>query len=160
MPFTPFNHSLKATAKVQKLLKDLVLEKRTELEKGASSHDQDLITCLLSIRGDDGKELVSEDEIIHNVMLVMVAGHDTSSILITFIVRLLTKDSTIYSTVLKEQEGIKNSKSYGELLTWEDLGKMKYNWSVAMETLRTIPPIFGRLLKGVGRYRIRRLLDP
>ncbi|XP_073279265.1 cytochrome P450 716B1-like [Primulina huaijiensis] len=148
MPFTLFNRSLKASAKVRKMLKDLILEKRIELEKGASSH-QDLITCLLSIRGEDDKELVSEDEIIHNVMLIMVAGYDTSSILITFIVRLLANDSAIYSAVLKEQEGIKGSKSYGELLTWEDLGKMKYSWSVAMETLRTIPPIFGGFRKAL-----------
>ncbi|KAK4491719.1 hypothetical protein RD792_002488 [Penstemon davidsonii] len=146
LPFTRFNRSLKASAKVQKLSKELICEKRNELKKGASSH-QDLITCLLSIRGDDTKGLVSEDEIIHNVMLIMAAGHDTSAVLITLIVRLLANDATVYEAVLREQEEIKNSKPSGELLNWEDLAKMKYSWRVAMEILRTIPPIFGGFRK-------------
>ncbi|CAI9760428.1 unnamed protein product [Fraxinus pennsylvanica] len=108
-PFTHFSQSLKASAKVQKMLKNLVREKRVELENGASSH-QDLITSLLSIHGEDDRELVSEDEIIHNVMLIMVVGHDTSADLITFVVRLLANDPAIYAAVLKEQEEIKRSK--------------------------------------------------
>ncbi|KAK4420767.1 cytochrome [Sesamum alatum] len=159
MPFTRFNRSLKASAKVRKMLQDLIYEKRTELEKGASSH-QDLITCLLSIRGHDNNGLVSEDEIVHNVMLIMVAGHDTSSVLITFIIRLLANDKSILEAVLKEQEEIRKSKLSGELLTWEDLGKMKYTWRVAMETLRTIPPIFGGFRKTVEDIEYQGYLIP
>ncbi|KAL0306383.1 UNVERIFIED_CONTAM: Beta-amyrin 28-monooxygenase [Sesamum radiatum] len=141
--FTRFNRSLKASAEVQRMLKQLISEKRIELENGASSH-QDLITCLLSIRGEDNQELMSEDEIIHNIMLIMV---DTSSVLITFMVLILANDPNIHAAVLTEQEEIKKSKPSGELLTWEDLAKMKYTWRVAMETLRTVPPVFGGFRK-------------
>jgi len=48
-----------------------------------------------------------------------------------------------------EQEGIAKSKPRGELLTWEDLAKMKYTWKVALETLRMFPPIFGGFRKAV-----------
>ncbi|CAI9088429.1 OLC1v1022749C1 [Oldenlandia corymbosa var. corymbosa] len=100
LPFTRFNRSLKASAKVQKLLKDLLQEKRQELLKGAPSN-QDLISCLLSIHGEESQDSVSEDEIIHNVMLIMAAGHDTSSVLITFILRVLANNPTVYEAVLK-----------------------------------------------------------
>ncbi|KAK4398510.1 Beta-amyrin 28-monooxygenase [Sesamum angolense] len=146
LPFTRFNRSLKASAEVQRMLKQLISEKRIELENGASSH-QDLITCLLSILGEDNQELMSEDEIIHNIMLIMVAGHDTSSVLITFMVRILANDPNIHAAVLTEQDEIKKSKPSGELLAWEDLAKMKYTWRVAMETLRTVPPVFGGFRK-------------
>ncbi|XP_051135311.1 cytochrome P450 716B1-like [Andrographis paniculata] len=146
MPFTRFNRSLRAAAKVREMLKGVVHEKRIELEKGASSR-QDLITCLLTIHGDDGEELISEDEIIHNIILVMVAGYDTSAVVITFLVRLLANNAQVRETVLQEQVKIKNNKPLKELLTWEDLGKMKYTWRVAMETLRMIPPIFGGFRK-------------
>ncbi|THG03356.1 hypothetical protein TEA_000849 [Camellia sinensis var. sinensis] len=147
LPFTRYNHSLRASSRVQEMLKELVREKRIELQqKGTSSH-QDLITCLLNIHGKDNEEALSDDEIVHNVMLVMVAGHDTSSVLITFIVRLLADDPTIHAGVVQEQEDIAKSKSSGELLTLDDLAKMKYTWKVAMETLRMFPPIFGRFRK-------------
>ncbi|KAI8008097.1 Cytochrome P450 716B2 [Camellia lanceoleosa] len=147
LPFTRYNHSLRASSRVQEMLKELVRKKRIELQqKGTSSH-QDLITCLLNIQGKDNEEALSDDEIVHNVMLVMVAGHDTSSVLMTFIVRLLANDPTIHAGVVQEQEDIAKSKSSGELLTWDDLAKMKYTWKVAMETLRTFPPIFGGFRK-------------
>ncbi|XP_015163674.1 taxadiene 5-alpha hydroxylase-like [Solanum tuberosum] len=149
LPFMRFNRSLKASKDVQKMLKQLILEKRHEFDNNLASSHQDLITCLLSIRGENNQELISETEIIHNVMLIMVAGYDTSSILITFIVRLLAKNPNIYAAVLKEQEEIAQIKSPGESLTWEDLVKMKYTWRVAMETMRMFPPVFGNFRQTV-----------
>ncbi|WMV39881.1 hypothetical protein MTR67_033266 [Solanum verrucosum] len=143
LPFTRFNRSIKASKDVQKMLKQLISEKRHEFDNNLASSHQDLITCLLSIRGENKQELMSENEIIHNVMLIMVAGYATSSVLITFMVRLLAKNPNIHAAVLKEQEEIAQSKSPGESLTWEDLGNMKYTWRVAMETMRMFPPIFG-----------------
>lgn len=45
--------------------------------------------------------MISDDEIVHNVMLVMVAGHDTSAILITFLMRLFANDPAVYAAVLR-----------------------------------------------------------
>lgn len=146
LPFTRFNRSLKDRAKADKVIKDVLQEKRLQLQKGAPAQ-QDLISCLLSIRGEDGENLLSENEILDNVMLIMVAGYDTSSVLITFIMRLLGSNPTVYEAVLEEQEEIMRSKSSGESLTWEDVAKMKYTWKVAQEILRLYPPIFGGFRK-------------
>lgn len=51
--------------------------------------------------------------------------------------------------MVAEQDEIARRKPNGELLTWEDLAKMKYTWKVAMETLRMFPPIFGGFRKVV-----------
>ncbi|XP_021892940.1 cytochrome P450 716B1-like [Carica papaya] len=148
LPFTRYNRSLKASSQVRKLVKDLVFEKRMELEQQGDPH-KDLITCLLSIRNGKNQEMLTEEEIVHNVMLIMVAGHDTSSILITFLLRVLANDPAIHAAVLKEQEGIAKSKPAGAPLTWEDLAKMKYTWRVAMETLRMVSPVFGGFRKAL-----------
>jgi cytochrome P450 family 26 subfamily A len=50
---------------------------------------------------EDDKQVLTENEIIHNAMLVMVAGHDTSSVLITFIIRLLANEPAICEAVLQ-----------------------------------------------------------
>ncbi|OMP04426.1 Cytochrome P450 [Corchorus olitorius] len=149
LPFTRYSRSLKASARAQKILQGLINEKRVALQQKTASPRQDLISCMLSIYNDKNEQVISDKEIIHNVMLVMVAGHDTSSILLTFLVRLLANDPAIYAAVLQEQELIAKSKPSGEFLTWEDLAKMKYTWKVAMETLRLFPPIFGGFRKAV-----------
>lgn len=101
VPFTRYNRSLKASARIQNMLKELLKKKKTELEQNMASSQQDLITCMLGMRNEEGKELITEKEIIDNAMLVMVAGHDTSSVLITFIVRLLANEPAIYAAVLQ-----------------------------------------------------------
>ncbi|KAK9268433.1 hypothetical protein L1049_000183 [Liquidambar formosana] len=148
-PCTRYNRSLRASARIQNMVKELIREKRVELEKMGASPHQDLITCLLSIRGKDNEEVITEKEIVQNVMLVMTAGHDTSSVLLTFIMRLLSNDPAVYAAILQEQENIARSKPSGEFLTWEDLAKMKYTWRVAMETLRMFPPVFGGFRKAL-----------
>ncbi|XP_074347413.1 cytochrome P450 716B1-like [Apium graveolens] len=149
LPFTKYKKSLRASTEVKNLVKQLVCEKRIDLELKGASSNQDLITSLLSVRDENNKEILSEDEIVHNVVLIMVAGHDTSSVVITFIVRLLATNKTVYKAVLQEQEDVTKDKPSGELLTWNDLAKMKYTWRVAMEVLRMIPPVFGSFRKAL-----------
>jgi cytochrome P450 len=120
LPFTRYNRSLRASATIQNMIKDLIREKRVELEqKGASPH-QDLITCLLSIRKEDNEEAVTENEIAHNVMLVMVAGHDTSSVLMTFLIRVLANEPTVYAAILR---GMYNTLSFISQCKIKLLGK-------------------------------------
>ncbi|XP_061984535.1 cytochrome P450 716B1-like [Populus nigra] len=149
LPFTRYNRSLQASASIRNMMKHLIGEKRRELAKKGVNPHKDLISCMLSIRDENNREVIDENEIMDNVMLVMTAGHDTSSVLITFLVRILANDPSIYAAILKEQEQIAQSKQKGELLTWDDLAKMKYSWRVAQETLRLVSPIFGGFRKAV-----------
>ncbi|XP_061365241.1 beta-amyrin 28-monooxygenase-like [Gastrolobium bilobum] len=149
IPFTRYSHSLRESARIQEMLKEVVQKKKIQLAQNEASPHQDLITSLLSMVDENDQQLITEREIIENAMLVMVAGHETSSILITFIVRLLAIDPTVCEAVLQEQEEIAKSKSSGESLTWEDLAKMKYTWRVALETLRMIPPAYGGFRKSL-----------
>ncbi|KAL1832953.1 hypothetical protein ACET3Z_002604 [Daucus carota] len=149
LPFTNYNRSLRASAEVKQLVKELVCEKRIDLNLKGASSNQDLITSLLSVRDENNKEIISENEIVHNVMLIMVAGHDTSSVVITFMMRLLANNTEVYKSVLQEQENIAKDKPSGELLTWDDLVKMKYTWRVTQELLRVIPPVFGGFRKAL-----------
>ncbi|KAK2974796.1 hypothetical protein RJ640_005580, partial [Escallonia rubra] len=142
LPFTRFNRSLQGSAKIKAIVMDLIREKRAAFGQQGASHHQDLITCLLSMRNEDNSSVLSDEEILDNAKIVMIAGHDTTSILLTFMVRLFANDPSIYEAVSQEQEEIAGSKAAGELLTWDDLIKMKHTWRVASETLRMTPPVF------------------
>ncbi|KAH7546694.1 hypothetical protein FEM48_Zijuj01G0228800 [Ziziphus jujuba var. spinosa] len=131
------------------MLKEFIDERRKKLKLGDASPKQDLISCMLGMGNKENEEVLTEKEIVHNAMLVMVSRHDTTSILHTFILRFLANEPAIYAAVPQEQEEITRSKPLGELLTWEDLSKMKYTCKVAMETLRVVPPIFGGFRKAL-----------
>lgn len=105
VPFTSYNRSIRASKMAKKLVKDLIKEKTEKLKENKSSIHQDLIACLLSTRDQDDKNVISEEEIVHNVMLLLIAGHDTTSVLLTFLVMLLASDPAIYETVIKGMRG-------------------------------------------------------
>lgn len=101
VPFSRYNRSIRSSKIAKEMIKDLIREKREELKTNEKAIHHDLITCLLSIRKKDGSEAISEEEIVHNVMIVMFAGHDTSSTLLTFLVRLLASDPIVHASVLR-----------------------------------------------------------
>nr|GEY05482.1 cytochrome P450 716B1-like [Tanacetum cinerariifolium] len=142
LPFTQFNQGIVARKRLVPMLVDLIREKREALEEQNQQGDahKDLITSLISIRAEDSSTTISDEEIIDNIIVVLVAGYDTTSVLVTFLVRLLANNKLIYSNILKEHEEIANSKSPGVDLTWEDLTKMKYTWRVGSEIMRIYPP--------------------
>ncbi|KAI3495206.1 hypothetical protein L1887_37438 [Cichorium endivia] len=143
LPFTQFNRGIIARKKLVPMLIDLIREKREALQeqKQQANPHKDLISSLISIHDDDGSPTMSDEEIIDNIIVVMVAGYDTTSVLLTFLVRLLANNKSIYSAIVHEQEEIAKTKATGVALTWEDLNKMKYSWRVASEMLRIHPPV-------------------
>ncbi|KAK1279604.1 Cytochrome P450 [Acorus gramineus] len=152
LPFTQFGKSLRASRRIRSIVTSIVHEKRTALAGGGREPSNDVITSLLSFGLEEGPGTLTEEEVVDNVMFLMVAGYDTTSILITFLIRQLSRDLDVYDKVLREQEGIAKNKAPGERLTWEDLSKMKYTWRVAMEVSRIVPPAFGsmrRVLKDI-----------
>ncbi|KAL4201172.1 hypothetical protein AMTRI_Chr02g214840 [Amborella trichopoda] len=149
VPFTRFNRSLSTSNRVRKVLAGLIRVKKAQVGLGSGPLHKDLITSLVSIKGEDGRRTLSEDEMIDNVILAMVAGHDTSSILMTFLIRLLAMDSLLYAGVYNDQVEVARAKASDDPLTWEELSKMKYTWRLALETLRIIPLVFGSFRKAM-----------
>ncbi|KAJ0450282.1 putative taxadiene 5-alpha-hydroxylase [Helianthus annuus] len=103
LPFTRYKRAITARKKLVPMLLHLIHEKRDGLmEKTQQGNPhKDLVTSMLSIRNDDGSTMMSEEEIIDNVIAVMMAGYDTTSILLTFLVRLLANDKSIYSNIVR-----------------------------------------------------------
>lgn len=102
LPFTQFNRGILARRKLVPIILDLIREKREALEeqKQQANHHKDLITELLCMRNEDGSTTTSDEEITDNIILVMAAGYDTTSALLTFLVRLLANNESIYSTLV------------------------------------------------------------
>jgi cytochrome P450 len=92
LPFTAFRRSLKASASARRVIAGITRETKAKLERGEASRSSDLIACLLSLTDDSGAPLLSEEEIVDTAMVSLIAGHDTSSILLTFLIRQLADD--------------------------------------------------------------------
>ncbi|GLJ24765.1 hypothetical protein SUGI_0473340 [Cryptomeria japonica] len=135
---------------IREILQTVIEKRRADLASGSASPQQDLLSFLLCNADGHGNAL-SDDDIKDNIMLLLMAGHDTSVVTVTMLLRHLALNPDCYQKVLKEQMEIKKEKeaSQVDLLQWDDLQKMKYTWRAAQETLRLYPPAGGTWRKAI-----------
>lgn len=115
-------------------------EKLDKLEKDGP--DSSTLSKLYFATDDDGSKLTRE-EVIHNAMLLIFAGSETSSSTLTCASLLLGLHPTVWRKVQAEQERI--VAELGEDVTREALDKSVYLDAVIKETLRIEPIILGEL---------------
>jgi cytochrome P450 len=113
-------------------------EKLEKLERDGP--DSSSLSKLYFATDDDGNKL-TRDEVIHNAMILIFAGSETSSSTLTCASLLLGLHPTVWRKVKAEQEKI--VAELGEDFTRETLDKSVYLDSVIKETLRVKPLEFG-----------------
>ncbi|KAJ4963289.1 hypothetical protein NE237_023228 [Protea cynaroides] len=142
LPGTRFNRGIKAARTVKIELIKIIKQRKKDLLEKTATPTQDILSHMLTTLDDSG-QFMKEMDIADKILGLLVGGHDTASAAITFIMKYLAELPNIYSDVFKEQREIAESKEAGELLNWEDIGKMKYSWNVACEVMRLAPPLPG-----------------
>ncbi|WMV08806.1 hypothetical protein MTR67_002191 [Solanum verrucosum] len=142
LPGTTFYKAIRATNVIRKELLQFVRKRREALEQKTASPSQDILSHLLSCSDENGKYM-SELLIANNILLLLFAGHDTSSVTLTLLIKTLAEHPQVYQNILQEHIEIASSKKEGEFLNWDDIQKMKYSWNVISEVMRITPPILG-----------------
>ncbi|KAI3798269.1 hypothetical protein L1987_33540 [Smallanthus sonchifolius] len=141
-PGTRFYSAKKAAAAIRAELMIIIKARRVDLEEGKASASQDLLSHLLTSSDENGRYLTEKD-IANNILLLLFAGYDTSTVSITLLIKSLGEHPDVYDKVLKEQLEICKAKEAGELLKWEDIQKMRYSWNVVCEVMRVNPAVVG-----------------
>ncbi|MBA0627332.1 hypothetical protein Godav_004858 [Gossypium davidsonii] len=143
-PGTVFHTAIQARQRLcQKLSTMVRTRKKQEDEGNVDTEDDNIVSCLLALRDENGQPLL-EDEIIDVFLSLIMASHDTTAILLTLFVRHLSRDPEVSSKVIEEQnEVLKAMKENGGKLTWSEIQMMKYTWRVAQELMRINPPMLG-----------------
>ncbi|KAI6685637.1 hypothetical protein NL676_031550 [Syzygium grande] len=144
LPGTKYHGAKRAARSIRKMLRGIIKERRAAMEKkGAASPTQDLLSYLM-VTADKNGRFLTETEIINNLLLLLVASHDTTSCTVTMVIKFLGELPHVYEKVLAEQREIAmQKKSAGEGLTREDVQKMRDTWSVVLEIMRLVPPVAG-----------------
>ncbi|KAL8158765.1 hypothetical protein V2J09_000302 [Rumex salicifolius] len=146
-PGTSFYRAMKAAKLINKELIEVIKKRKLDLANNKATPNQDILSHMLTAPIEAGtgeeKKFMNEDDIANIIIGLLLAGHDSSSAAITFIIKYLAELPHVYDLVYEEQMEIARTKGDGELLTWDDIQKMKYSWNVACEVMRLSPPLQG-----------------
>lgn len=99
IPGTRFYSSMSAAKTIRKELRLIAEQKKVALGQNATLSSQDLMSHLLVTTNENSKFL-SEEEIVNNILTLLFAGHDTSSSVITFLMKYLAEMPDVYEKVL------------------------------------------------------------
>ncbi|KAJ0795265.1 putative cytochrome P450 [Helianthus annuus] len=142
IPGTQFYRGKRAAIAIKKQLIMIINQRKLTLKQENASSFEDLLSHVL-LNSDENGRFLSEMEVANNILLLLFAGHDTSAVSITLLMKCLGEHPDVYKNVLKEQLGILEGKAPGEVLNWENIQKMRYSWNVVCEVLRLNPPVKG-----------------
>ncbi|KAL5836738.1 hypothetical protein ACOSQ3_013907 [Xanthoceras sorbifolium] len=150
-PGTTFYRAIKASNEIRVELVAIIKQRKIDLEENKASPTQDMLSQIVLATDENGQQM-SELNIADYILLLLIAGHDTSSAVMTFVIKYLAELPHVYNGVFQEQMEIARSKKPGDLLNWDDIKKMKYSWNVACEVMRLVPPFQGAFREAISDF--------
>ncbi|WP_299243985.1 cytochrome P450 [uncultured Aquimarina sp.] len=124
--------TLQLTQEARDILDNIIEERR----KSRDTYD-DLLDMLLSSKYEDGSSMDNE-RLIDEILILFVAGHETTSNALSFCLSLLALHPEIQNKVFKEASEF-NSE---ELSLMEQFQKSKYTTQCIEEAMRLYPPAY------------------
>uniref|UniRef100_M8BBC1 Cytochrome P450 88A1 n=1 Tax=Aegilops tauschii TaxID=37682 RepID=M8BBC1_AEGTA len=110
------------------------------------------------MKDEQGKKL-SDEEVVHNIVSLVIAGYESTTIAIMWAVYHLAKSPVVLAKLREENVAMSKSKGgstlTGLMITHDDIPKMKYTAKVVEETIRmaNIAPMVHRVANKDVEYR-------
>lgn len=148
-PGMPFYKAIKASQEIRAVIEGMVKQRKIDIAQNQATPTQDIMSKMLTAVEEN--KSVSDADIATDLLGLIIGGYETVNTSLVFTMKFLAEQPHVYEQVLQEQTEIANLKQ-GELLSWEDLRKMKYSWSVWCEVLRIRPPAVGAFREAIADF--------
>ncbi|KAK1427573.1 hypothetical protein QVD17_16261 [Tagetes erecta] len=141
IPGTAFYRGMKARDKMFKMLDTIIARRRN-----GSDLQQDFLGSLIGKEGSQDDEKLTDAQMKDNILTLLIAGHDTTTAALTWLVKFLGENPAALDKLRKEHMEIQSERELGSNLTWSQVNNMPYTAKVVSETLRraTILPWYSR----------------
>ena len=140
LPTPARRRARRAVAEMKNITDEMVRACRAD-----PTRDAPLVQALMAARDPETGLPISDDDISNELLIFMLAGHDTTSTALTYALWVLGRHPHIQDRVAAEAAAIGNRE-----LTPEDVPRLEYTVQVLHEALRLCPPA-----AGVARLAIR-----
>jgi cytochrome P450 len=122
----------RAAERLDAVVYDLIEERRAD-------PGEDVISALVAATDDDGEPAMSDDEIRDEVVTLLLAGHETTALSLTFTFYALARHPAVEERLVDELDRVLD----GRAPTMADLSELTYTEQVVKESMRLYPPVPG-----------------
>ncbi|KAH7350990.1 cytochrome P450 [Rhexocercosporidium sp. MPI-PUGE-AT-0058] len=115
-----------------------------DIKEDANIGNNDLLSNIIKASAADKKQALSNEEMIGNIFIFIVAGHETTANTLQTCLILLAMHPEVQKAVQHEIDSIWAAKKPGEVLVYkDDYPKMRLISALMLEGLRLYPPVVG-----------------
>lgn len=129
--------SRKAAALIRSQLETLVKPRFDAHRAGAASQQQDILASFLDARDPINNAHFTFDELVDQVAMLFLAGHETSASALTWALYLIAQSPDVQQRMHAEVAALDAEKSPSAF----DMKGLELTWNVFRETLRLFPPV-------------------
>jgi cytochrome P450 len=152
--FVPTRHN-RQFARARRIVDASIFDMIGARRAGKGGNTNDLLEMLMEARDADTGKGMTDAELRNEIAVMMFAGHETTSVTLTWAFYLLSQNPAAEVALHAELERALS----GRAPTIADLPNLPYNRGVIEETLRLYPPAFGVTRQSVdadvfGGYRV------
>jgi cytochrome P450 len=130
----PYPHRRRA-ARARDFLQQEI-RRTVEARRSASAAAPDLLDLLLKARDPESGRSMTDDEVVKNLITFITAGHETTSVALTWTLWLLAKDQATQERVAHEVAVVAGTRTIGA----EEIDKLSFCRQVLQEAMRLFPP--------------------
>lgn len=135
-PGTAYDRGIKARDRIYAMFDSIISNRRS----GKSVH-QDFLESLIQKHtendsGEDQDDKLTDKQLKDNILTLLVAGHDTTTAALTWLIKFLAENPDVLARLRKEHMEILENRKTGSSLTWSEVTNMPYTRKVISETLR------------------------
>ena len=126
------------------LVDEIIRERRSSPRSAGADGQDDLLDFMLSGRDGLTGERLSDENIRYQINTFLIAGHETTSGLLSFTLYFLLKNRDVLKRAYAEVDAVLG-RNIDRVPTLSDIGKLSYVRAILLEALRLWPtaPAFG-----------------
>ena len=132
--WVPYPHRRRAARARDYLQREI--RRTVEARRGAGAAQPDLLDLLLKARDPESGRTMTDDEVVKNLITFITAGHETTSVALTWTLWLLAKDQATQQRVLDEVTTVVGAGTIGAA----EIDKLTFCRQVIQEAMRLFPP--------------------
>lgn len=117
-------------------LRDIVRGYIRQRQQASGSPPDDLLQMLLDARYEDNGEPMTEEQVLDEAAIILVAGHETSANALSWMWYLLAQHPEVVKKLRTEMSQVLGNRP----ATFTDLPGLGYSLQVIQETMRLYPP--------------------
>ena len=132
--------SRRAAREIRGLLEALIRPRHDLHLAGGASGKSDILDAFMQARDAASGQPFGFDELVDQVAMLFLAGHETSASALTWACHLLAQSPQVQQRVHEEAQALQAASS-GKDLQPGDMKGLELTWNVFRETLRLFPPV-------------------